>query len=262
MIKQKKVLLALVVSSLLVACGSSSSQGSSDPIKDTPTKKTPTKKTPTKKTPTKKTPTKKTPTKKTPPKPTGPVTGVISLTDGTNKMVAGSDLNSIKISGKTIPLAFPNISGGTFVQLNGFIASGSNYKVSKFGVNNTKAFTTFSQGYATKNMPTKGTAKYVGGAAGVYSEGKSLYSTTGSSAFDVDFAKKTVKGKLTNWGSNDAKTKPMADIAIDAKIKGNAFSSKNTQGQFYGNKASEMGSITSMNKNGKKFIASFGAIKK
>ncbi len=286
MFKQKKVLLAITISSFLAACGSSSSQDTNPPAKPN-TNKQPTEKPEKPSTGKPEKPSTGKPEKPSTGKPSKPstgkpskpntgkpakpgtdnaaktVTGFVSAKNKAQK-VSGSDLNSITINNKTITLVPPSgISGGNFVNINGRIFSGTKYKESKFGVNNTATFDLYSQGYATKSMPKTGTAEYKGGAAGIFTYEDKPFSTTGDSSFTVDFGKGTVKGKLNNWGINKQYPEHnlMTDIDIDAKISGNTFSSDKTKGGFYGNDAQEMGGITAIKKDGKAFKASFGAIK-
>ncbi|WP_019673713.1 transferrin-binding protein-like solute binding protein [Psychrobacter lutiphocae] len=89
-------------------------------------------------------------------------------------------------------------------------------------------------GNATKveNMPTEGTASYIGDAT--YRDlglGNSI--EFGTSSFNVDFAGKSVSGKLSVAGGVD----------INATISGNKFSGSNTEGGFYGGNADFLGGI-------------------
>ena len=115
----------------------------------------------------------------------------------------------------------------------------------------------FYQGKPTANseIPTTGNATYKGyslainpdkfsqGITNESLEGGELY---GLSQFDVDFANKTVKGKLNDWQSESgAKLGNVRDVNIDAKIQANTFlgtanSNGYVEGSFYGSNAQNL----------------------
>ena len=115
----------------------------------------------------------------------------------------------------------------------------------------------FYQGQTTaKNeIPITGNATYQGYALAInpdkFSKGITNESLQGGelyglSQFDVDFANKTVKGKLNDWQSESgAKLGNVRDVNIDAKIQANTFlgtanSNGYVEGSFYGSNAQNL----------------------
>ncbi|MPX53180.1 transferrin-binding protein-like solute binding protein, partial [Moraxella catarrhalis] len=110
---------------------------------------------------------------------------------------------------------------------------GRNFEYLKFGeLSVGGSHSVFLQGERTattgeKAVPTEGTAKYLGNWVG-YITGKDTGTGTGKSFtdaqdiadFDIDFDKKTVKGKLTTEGRQD----PV--FSITGKIAGNGWTGK------------------------------------
>lgn len=108
-------------------------------------------------------------------------------------------------------------------------------KVSRIG-------TVFYQGIPTSNMPTTGTATYQGYAIAFAPKANGF--AIGESSFNVNFAKKTLTGTLSNWDNN------VKNISISSTITGNTFKGSNNQGKFYGSDAQNMaGSFADKNQN-------------
>lgn len=149
--------------------------------------------------------------------------------------VATSDINKVIINGKTIdfiPAGFStsqiNMTSSNINRVGGALDS-MRYGYIKDG-NATPQL--FVQGLATNNMPTSSVARYAGHAVNVNNGAVS----TAPANFTVDFGRKTVNGTI---GTRDA-------INLSGTITGNSFRGTttdgySTQGQFYGDNASELG---------------------
>ncbi len=167
-------------------------------------------------------------------------------------------LTTLLVDGKTIPLKNPNGQWQT-LNSNGYKGTYNGYAYSRFGVltnenSKTGLYQTFYQGTPTTNMPTTGTAKYVGKA--VWADANSVNNNL-TAKFDVNFANKNVSGSITDA----AKT----TIKLNANITGNTFHSPigadvETHGGFFGNKAAEMSGDFREQKVGGK-TGAFGAVK-
>lgn len=209
-------------------------------------------------------------TNKTPsanPTPTSDITGVAyhfasgasvdSIKDAKLIDLASDDKNILKVGGQTIELA-PNglmpgytltrTEDGNILMTLGSFVDGTDYMPNtQFGVFADKANDTtyvFTQGKVTpeKDMPVEGSVRYTGLAA--YHLTNSSLNKAEWPVYGVDltanFAEKTLKGNLTMSNA--------PNIPIDTEIKGNTFSSdKNSdtqvKGQFYGEKAKELGGV-------------------
>lgn len=152
---------------------------------------------------------------------------------------------------------------------------GKNFEYLKFGeLSIGGSHSVFLQGERTattgdKAVPTKGTAKYLGNWVG-YITGKDTGTSTGKSFneaqdiadFDIDFERKSVKGKLTTQGRQDPVFNITGQIAgngwtgtasttkadaggykIDSSSTGKSIviENANVTGGFYGPNANEMG---------------------
>ncbi len=124
----------------------------------------------------------------------------------------------------------------------------------------------FAQGFETKDMPTKGTAEYRGEAFGFYENNMNNF--RGSTNLTVDFGKKTVTGKLSDWkrtaDSGVEVGLGIAPIDIDARIKGNKFRKDDgsIEGKFFGPKGAELSGVATKEvSQGKKAVVAFGGIK-
>ncbi len=266
----KQTLLVLALSSVLVACGSGSSQGTSTPSKaDTNT--TQGGKTDNSTTDNGTTDNGTTDNGTTDGgNQTVPITGVLIGKDSTTgKLVwanlsENTNINTVTINGTPVDLLPANYNKKDFYTVlndegkRKMIVSGVDYLHTRFGVVDTvETWGTFAQGKATDNMPTSGSATYTGRALGAI-EGISARSfVTGDSEFTVKFgAEKSVHGKLNNWEVAD-----MPDLEFDAKINGNSFEGNGAKGKFFGPNAAELGGVLNTTHNGKAVGGSFGAIK-
>ena len=92
--------------------------------------------------------------------------------------------------------------------------------------------TVFYQGVPTSNMPQAGTATYKGNAIAFLPEQNKV--AAGESSFNVNFAKKTITGTLSNWTEN------VKNVSISSTISGNTFKGSNNQGKFYGTNAQNL----------------------
>lgn len=131
----------------------------------------------------------------------------------------------------------------------------------------------FFQGKPTEisDMPTANGVKYVGQVF-AFNPTKGVNVNTGgevngTSTFTVNFADKTMSGDLTNWKGSTQVVNP-GNIHIEAKIKGNSFSTKDAtgttanvkaEGKFYGPQAANLAGAFSNSKTGVQGI--FGANK-
>ncbi|MDP8098721.1 transferrin-binding protein-like solute binding protein [Pasteurella atlantica] len=136
------------------------------------------------------------------------------------------------------------------------VISGLQYKYVRFGVHNDyipdpndlsnddinyAQYGIFVQGYVTTDMPKAGKVTYLGDAYG----GSDTPLTKGKVKIDVDFGKKMLKGKISDWQNyaflKDEKISH--DMLFNAEIKGNKFKGKNIEGGFFGYNAAEIAGI-------------------
>ena len=131
----------------------------------------------------------------------------------------------------------------------------------------------FFQGKPTEisDMPTANGVKYVGQVF-AWNPTKGVNVNTGgevngTSTFTVNFADKTMSGDLNNWKGSTNFVNP-GNIHIEAKIKGNSFSTKDAtgttanvkaEGKFYGPQAQNLAGAFSNSKTGVQ--GAFGANK-
>lgn len=131
----------------------------------------------------------------------------------------------------------------------------------------------FFQGKPTEisDMPTANGVKYVGQVF-AFNPTKGVNVNTGgefngTSTFTVNFADKTMSGDLTDWKGGKNFVNP-GNIHIEAKIKGNSFSTKDAtgttanvkaEGKFYGPQAQNLAGAFSNSKTGVQ--GTFGANK-
>lgn len=173
-----------------------------------------------------------------------------------NNSNVGDDITKITVGGKTFNL----VDRGGLSEL-GDDRLGGVYGAtahSRFGViwqdfpNNSDADTVFYQGYQTlpKDMPTTGTAKYIGQAFHICKD----CNDASKASFDVDFGKKTVAGVIEH---------EKGKVNLGATISGSSFSGVangvQTNGAFYGKNASELSGI--YKETDGKFAGAFGATK-
>ncbi len=278
----KQTLLVLALSSVLVACGSSSSLNTTKSDNNT----TQTGKTDSGKTDNGKTDSAKTDSAKTDngitdsgkPDNKPNIVGVAGV-EGKNKdgeimlitLSENKDINKITIQGKTMTLLPENWGNGFYKKEyngkdeSGFsrFVSGNEYQYVRFGVTeghegSDDKFSIFSQGVATQDMPTSKIFNYKGKAVGGMDDDDPW--SEGDASFTVNFGKeKTVTGTLNGWDN-----KKMPTITVNAKIDGSSFAddSGKVKGNFFGPKATELGGtyFSTMN-DGKGIAASFGAKK-
>lgn len=167
-----------------------------------------------------------------------------------------SPLSEVVIDGIQIPLTAIDGSGSWYeIKGNGYAGVINGYNATRFGaikLSNDNKYHTFHQGVATaeSDMPTSGSARYSGRAVVVESD-HSARSLT-SAQFDADFSNKKLSGQLGTG------------LKMEANIRGNQFNSATgatveTQGGFYGSKASELSGQFKDNASGK--TGAFGAKK-
>lgn len=176
----------------------------------------------------------------------------------------GNDVfDKLVVNGRSLDLSkvnlgeFTGIDGQSNDGLNGLVATTAH---SVFGViyddkNNAEQDYVFYQGLQTvpNKMPAEGKMSYAGLA--LY-DCEKCRETQAVSKFDVDFGAKTVKGEISG-----SKYITGGKVALEADIKGSAFSGfangVQTNGAFYGVDASEMSGVY----KGADFIGAFGATK-
>lgn len=171
--------------------------------------------------------------------------------------------DKLVVNGRSLDLSKANVGEFTRIDrqsndgLNGLVAATAH---SVFGViyddkNNAEQDYVFYQGLQTvpNKMPTEGKMSYAGLA--LY-DCEKCRETQAVSKFDVDFGAKTVKGEISG-----SKYITGGKVALEADIKGSAFSGfangVQTNGAFYGVDASEMSGVY----KGADFIGAFGATK-
>lgn len=184
------------------------------------------------------------------------------------------NLEQIVVDGQTIRISQPNIYSGGWTRINDdYAVCCGKYSDVRFGYSEHPYIDdrgyVFYNGNVTKTMPTSGVASYKGDFVAIFSD--DYYPTLdhrfhddeifGSATFNVDFAKKTLSGKLENAG--------ISPINVNATISGNSFNGSassnsfntkaNLEGKFYGENAKELGGAFFDNE--KTWGGAFGAAK-
>lgn len=192
-------------------------------------------------------------------------------------LIQGDDF--VKTIDKEKPASATNKAGETLMANDKVIVKtyGKNFEYLKFGeLSVGDSHSVFLQGERTattgdKAVPTKGKAKYLGNwvgyikgaeSAGGSTDGKGFTDAKDIADFDIDFADKTVKGKLTTENRNNPVFNITGEIAgngwtgkastaeanaggykIDSSSTGKSIVIKNAEvtGGFYGPNATEMG---------------------
>lgn len=189
--------------------------------------------------------------------------------------INGYNTTNINVDGTNVTIGYPGISAGGWSKIK---ANGRDLQVCcgrysdiRFGVsdssNDRDNTYLFYNGNPTNNMPTSGTASYVGQSiitADITTDIPALDDEdyyTGTSQFNVDFGNKTLNGSL---GIN--KIQP---VNINASISGNSFngtanssslpSAARVEGKFYGEQAKQLAGLAQANDNS--WAAAFGAQK-
>lgn len=177
-----------------------------------------------------------------------------------------SDVNIVNVEGKTIQVVPTGISGRTVSlkeagQYTRYVG-GRNQNIRWGLVNDKDLQNRYLLAYGvnpTTNMPTSGSATYVGDGFQAYStQGNSIDALTPTNAsLQVNFADKSLTGTITPEDNSK-------NIELSAKIDGNKFSGTSssgtqTEGGFYGNDAQE---LTGSYFNKKEaFVGVYGATK-
>ncbi len=199
---------------------------------------------------------------------TKPITGVLVKKDSTDTPVWDSlsehTINTVTINGTSVELLPADYNGKEFYKYMGddgkplMIISGLSYQYSRFGAIDDDIWGVFAHGEPTEVMPDAithpGISFYKGDAVGVIEGISTKGFVAGSSYFYVDFALKTVHGGVDGWEAND-----MPSLEFDATINGNTFEGGGAKGQFFGPNAAELGGVLNTKHNGKIVGASFGA---
>ena len=183
------------------------------------------------------------------------------------------NLYVLDVEGKSINIIPAGMGGGKVLKITANnitrIVNGSLYKnvrwglITEDGLNN---YYLVSYGInPTTNMPTSGSATYVGqGVHGYAASGSAIDTYRLSNAkFNVNFADKSLEGSIT---PDDGKAFGNINaVKLSAKIDGNQFNGKTAEGteavgRFYGNNASELaGSYVNEKAS---YLGVFGAQKK
>lgn len=205
-----------------------------------------------------------------------PIQGNILVLNEQNKIAAASkpaektdSKEVLVVNGKKVALVLPMVSSGGFtrveerVSFNGletvrYISGSLQGSYMKFGyIHNLNQDKTppvvFAQGVISQDVPTTGTASYQGEAVLVSGQNRSR----GDSQFTVDFAKKTLEGRIDGSVANTP------SIHLAAKIEGSHFSGVKdgytTNGAFYGPQAAELAGVYRSNDGA--VSGAYGAIK-
>lgn len=261
-----KLIEMTLTSLLLVACGSGSSQGSSQPSDSSQSSGA------------------------SQSKPSNKLNGKDNTTYYTTGFVLKGDttyetpsaqtdtLNKIVLDDTEIDLLPENYGKGAFYESHSSdmykLIGGSQYDYMRFGViklskDGKDEVSAFTQGFPSwDNIPKTGTAIYEGEAVGfVYNSGMTDWAR-GKSRLTVDFATPInhISGTLFNW-DNDV----LKNINFQGTIVGGHtfFDStrlytgevQSVRGEFYGNNAEEVGGHIRTAQDGKTVLAAFGAQK-
>ena len=185
----------------------------------------------------------------------------------------GANFDHITVNGKEMKLSqYKNGSTPRVGRIDG--TDGTAY--ARYGLivsESAMGVVAFFQGQPTEinDMPTANGVKYVGQAFAFNPTQATNVSTggevNGTSTFTVNFADKTMSGDLTNWKGSTNFVNP-GNIHIEAKIKGNSFSTKDAtgttanvkaEGKFYGPQAANLAGAFSNTQTGVQ--GTFGANK-
>ena len=183
------------------------------------------------------------------------------------------NLYVLDVEGKSINIIPTGMGAGKVLKITANnitrIVNGSLYKnvrwglITEDGLNN---YYLVSYGInPTTDMPTSGSATYVGQGVHGYADSGSAIDTyrLSNAKFNVNFADKSFEGTIT---PDDGKAfGNINEVKLSAKIDGNQFNGKTAEGteavgRFYGNNASELaGSYVNEKAS---YIGVFGAQKK
>ena len=163
------------------------------------------------------------------------------------------NLYVLDVEGKSINIIPTGMGAGKVLKITANnitrIVNGSLYKnvrwglITEDGLNN---YYLVSYGInPTTNMPTSGSATYVGQGVHGYADSGSAIDTyrLSNAKFNVNFADKSFEGSIT---PDDGKAfGNINEVKLSAKIDGNQFNGKTAEGteavgRFYGNNASEL----------------------
>jgi hypothetical protein len=129
----------------------------------------------------------------------------------------------------------------------------------------------FAGGIETRgaDIPTTGTANYLGGMAGTYADGTAIYGVAAAASAKADFGVQSIEFKTTNTSKLDMSTpgsSPVLDPSLDITANSLTYSagvnrvtgavtsstmSGNAAARFFGPAAAELGGVFSMtSKNG------------
>ena len=163
------------------------------------------------------------------------------------------NLYVLDVEGKSIDIIPAGMGGGKVLKITANnitrIVNGSLYKNVRWGLITEDSLNNYylvSYGInPTTNMPTSGSATYVGqGVHGYANSGSAIDTYRLSNAkFNVNFADKSFEGTIT---PDDGKAfGNINEVKLSAKIDGNQFNGKTAEGteaigRFYGNNASEL----------------------
>ena len=163
------------------------------------------------------------------------------------------NLYVLDVEGKSINIIPKGMAPGTVLNITAKnitrIVSGSSYKnvrwglITEDGLNN---YYLVSYGInPTGDMPTSGSATYVGQGVHGYASNEAAIDTyrLSNAKFNVNFADKSFEGSITP--DNGKAFGNINEVKISAKIDGNQFNGKTNEGteavgRFYGNNASEL----------------------
>lgn len=190
------------------------------------------------------------------------ITGEVGIIDDKVVNVRSDNINKLTVNGVTFELGSPKMAENFSKNLVDEIethVSDKGMKYARYGLimdwQNAVDYL-FYQGEKTPtaNIPTEGTASYVGHSLYLCGDCEDEV-IQGTSKFTADFGKKTLTGSISN---------EQAKVALSATISGNTFSGTNgagteTRGAFFGDKAQEISGI--FNNDDKDFAGAFGATK-
>lgn len=160
-----------------------------------------------------------------------------------------ASMDTLNFNGVELPLVVENINPGRLVSIDNLTLGGTSYKKFVFGLtrgSNARygALTyqgnniVFHQGHLTTNIPTQGTAEYVGDVVHV-NNANNEYSN-GILFAHANFADKKLKLDFTKPGEQSN----FVPRSLDATIDGNKFTGKTNDttvnGAFYGDNAKDI----------------------
>lgn len=202
----------------------------------------------------------------------------IKIEGGRIEIEREGSFNVLEVDGKKITLIPQDVRSGSIYREETNTttkAVGANLEYARYGwysaplTDKSHKGYLFYQGHITPeaNMPVSGTARYEGvalvSAVDRFTKDGDFFLKQGTSAFDVDFGAKTVKGNIRLSDNKYNHIPLQGDISPSGNQFGAITDNMRLEGAFFGPKANEMAGAFSYNPDFRKsLIGTFGAKQK